>query len=359
MVDDVTLGDAISKFAAETTRKLSALSARGEPEDQIRAPLETLVGDLADICRVGRRNVVPIGESSIADLKTRPDYAVQRHGALVGYIEVKAPGKGADPRRYKDKHDRDQWLKLKALPNLVYTDGNGFSLWRDGELVGKVVKLDGDIATDGAAVTRAPGLDALFDDFLSWEPIPPRTPKQLAEMTARVCRLMRDEVGEQLTLGNPALTDLARDWRALLFPEADEQTFADGYAQAVTFGLLVARSRGISVAGGISAAAKEVGTTHSLIGSALFVLTLNTESHSALKTSVGTLTRVLEVVDWPKISKGRPEAWLYFYEEFLSVYDTALRKKTGSYYTPPEVVTAMTGFVEKALRTRFERPQGL
>lgn len=359
MVDDVTLGDAISRFAAETTKKLSALSARGEPEDQIRAPLTTLVDDLADICRVGRRNVVTIGESSIADLKTRPDFAVQRHGALVGYIEVKAPRKGADPRRFKDKHDRDQWLKLKVLPNLIYTDGNGFSLWRDGELVGKIVRLDGDIATDGGAITEAPGLAALFDDFLSWEPIPPRSPKHLAELTARVCRLMRDEVAEQLTLGNPALTELARDWRALLFPEADERTFADGYAQAVTFGLLVARSRGISVAGGISAAAKEVGTTHSLIGSALFVLTLNTESHDTLKTSVGTLTRVLEVVDWPKISKGKPEAWLYFYEEFLSVYDTVLRRKTGSYYTPPEVVSAMTGFVENALRTRFRRPQGL
>jgi hypothetical protein len=60
VVDDVTLGDAISRFAAETTKKLSALSARGEPEDQIRAPLTTLVDDLADICRVGRRNVVTI-----------------------------------------------------------------------------------------------------------------------------------------------------------------------------------------------------------------------------------------------------------------------------------------------------------
>lgn len=357
--DHVSLSNAIARFAAATTTKLSALSAKGEPEDQIRAPLETLVGDLAELCGVGRRNLVPIGESSIAELKTRPDYAVQRHGALVGYIEVKAPGKGADPRRYRDKHDKDQWLKLKVLPNLVYTDGNGFSLWRNGELIGKVVRLDGDIATDGAAITQAPGLFGLFEDFIGWEPIPPRTPKQLAEVTARICRLMRDEVAEQLSLGNPALTDLARDWRALLFPEADEQTFADGYAQAVTFGLLVARSRGISVAGGITGAAKEVGTTHSLIGSALFVLTLNTESHATLKTSVGTLTRVLEVVDWPKISKGKPEAWLYFYEEFLSLYDNALRRKTGSYYTPPEVVTAMTGFVENALRTRFRRPLGL
>lgn len=359
MADGLTIAAAISRFAGEATKKLSAIGAKGEPEDQIRAPIEALIYDLADLCGIGRKNVVPVGESSIADLKTRPDFAVQRHGALVGFIEVKAPGKGADPRKFKDKHDKEQWAKLKALPNLVYSDGNEFSLWRDGELVGKVVKVDGDIAVGGTTICEAPGLEALFDDFLGWQPIPPKTPKQLADLTARVCRLMRDEVAEQLSLGNPALTNLADEWRKLLFPDADEQTFADGYAQAVTFGLLVARARGVSVSGGVSGAAKEIGSTHSLIGAALFVLTLNTEGHNTLKTSIGTLTRVLEVVDWPKISKGKPEAWLYFYEEFLSVYDGQLRKKTGSYYTPPEVVTAMVGFVEGALRTRFGRPGGL
>ena len=46
-------------------------------------------------------------------------------------------------------------------------------------------------------------------------------------------------------------------------------------------------------------------------------------------------------MDWAAIGKGDPEAWLYFYEHFLEAYDKALRKQTGSYYTPPEVVTAM------------------
>lgn len=358
MADGLTIGAAIARFASDAAKKLGAISAKGEPEDQVRAPLEALFHDLADLAGIGRKNVVIIGESSIADLKTRPDFAVQRHNLLVGFVEVKAPGKGADPRRFKDKHDKDQWAKLKALPNLVYTDGNEFSLWRDGELVGTVVKLDGDITSDGLSVTEAPGLEALFADFLGWQPIPPRTPKQLAELTARVCRLMRDEVEEQLATGNPALTDLAGEWRRLLFPNADDRTFADGYAQAVTFGLLVARARGLPVSGGVSSAANAIGT-QSLIGAALLVLTLNTEKNAALKTSIGTLTRILEVVDWPKISKGKAEAWLYFYEDFLSVYDSQLRKKTGSYYTPPEVVTAMVGFVESTLRSRFGRAKGL
>ena len=75
-----------------------------------------------------------VGETTLTHLKTRPDYAVTVSNALVGFIEVKAPGKGADPRKFNDPHDKDQWDKLKSLPNLLYTDGNAFSLWRDGEV---------------------------------------------------------------------------------------------------------------------------------------------------------------------------------------------------------------------------------
>jgi hypothetical protein len=53
---------------------------------------------------------------------------------------------GADPRRYR-RHDKEQWEKLKSLSNLLYTDGNAFSLWQNGEFVGSIVELSGDIET--------------------------------------------------------------------------------------------------------------------------------------------------------------------------------------------------------------------
>ena len=52
------------------------------------------------------------------------------------------------------------------------------------------------------------------------------------------------------------------------------------------------------------------------------------------------------------VTKGDADAWLYFYEDFLEVYDNDLRKQTGSYYTPPEVVDAMVRLVDEALRDR-------
>ena len=247
----------------------------------------------------------------------------------------------------------------QSIPNLVYTDGNEFSLWHSGELVGEVVRLVGDVRDAGAALTGTANLQGTFEAFLRWEPIAPRSAKQLAEITARLCRLLRDEVVEQMARGSEALTSLAADWRRLLFPDATDERFADGYAQAVTFGILVARARGLSLAGGLDAVSKELGKTDSLIGTALRLLTDNAENQRTLETSVGTLVRVLEVVDWSVISRGNADAWLYFYEDFLEVYDNDLRKLTGSYYTPPPVVESMVRLVNEALKSRYGQARGL
>ena len=357
----MALHEAISAFGLDAKSKLSNLVASGAPEDQLRAPLEALVASLAELAGLRSSAVVMVGETSLADIKTRPDYAVTLGNALIGFIEVKAPGKGADPRRFHDRHDKEQWAKLRTLPNLIYTDGNGFSLWRNGELEGEVVQLEGDVETAGAKLAAPDGLVPLFADFFQWEPQSPRSARELADTTARLCRLLREEVTEQLWQGSPSLTNLATDWRRLLFPSATDEAFADGYAQAVTFGLLMARARDIVLADGLDRVARELRHTNTLIGTALRLLTDDADNETALKTSLATLTRVLDAVHWHAISQGNPEAWLYFYEDFLSVYDNDLRKKTGSYYTPPEVVRAMVRLVDEALRSgqRFALPEGL
>ena len=357
----MSLQEAISAFGREAKSKFSNPVASGAPEDQLRAPLEALVPDLAELAGLHPGTVVMVGETSLADIKTRPDYAVSRGNALSGFIEIKAPGKGADPRRFRDPHDREQWAKLQALPNLIYTDGNEFSLWRNGSLEGDLVRLEGDVETAGAKLVAPDRLVSLFADFFQWKPEPPRSARELASATARLCRLLRDEVTEQLGRGSPSLTNLATDWRKLLFPNATDEAFADGYAQAVTFGLLMARAREIALADGLDRVARELRQTNTLIGTALRLLTDDADHETALKTSIATLTRVLDAVYWPAVSKGDPDAWLYFYEEFLSVYDNDLRKKTGSYYTPPEVVRAMVRLVDEALRSgpRFALTEGL
>ena len=356
----LTLASAISAFGTAAKQKLASIAVAGEPEDQLRAPFEQLLADMAELAGIPRKQVSAIGESALSVLNTRPDYAVTVHTALVGFVELKAPGKGGDPRKFREQHDRAQWGKLRSLPNVLYTDGNAFSLWQAGDLVGAVVPLVGDIEISGKNLAAPSSLLALFESFLKWQPLPPRSARELAQTSARLCRLLRDEVTEQLALGSEAFTTLATDWRKLLFPDATDERFADGYAQAVTFGLLMARAKGIPLTTDLQHVATELAKSNSLIGAALRLLTDNTENQATLKTSLGTLTRVLDVVDWKTIGKGNPDAWLYFYEDFLKIYDNDLRKLTGSYYTPPEVVGAMVRLVDDVLRTkRFRLHAGL
>ena len=74
---------------------------------------------------------------------------------------------------------------------------------------------------------------------------------------------------------------------------------------------------------------------YSLIGAALDLLTDDAESQETLKTSLGTLTRVLDAVNWAKISKGNPDAWFMV----KSYTDTAAREGI----TPQLAADAITG----------------
>lgn len=47
---------------------------------------------------------------------------------------------------------------------------------------------------------------------------------------------------------------------------------------------------------------------------------------------------------------GKPDPILYFYEDFLQVFDPVARERYGVYYTPVEVVTYMVAALDRALR---------
>ncbi|NJN36031.1 MAG: hypothetical protein HC794_02020 [Nitrospiraceae bacterium] len=263
-----TVSDALSAFGKDVQAKLNDPAARGEPEDQLRGPFEALISHLNILIGKDADGVTAVGEVRLAELMTRPDYAVTRNG-LIGFIELKAPGKGADPTAFALKSaDRLQWEKLKSLPNLIYSDGNGFTLWRDGKKVASAF-VKGDVRTSGKSLSGSDDLLDLFRTFYDWAPIAPTKPQALAETAARLCRLLRDQVAEQLNRGEQRLTGLKETWSKLLFPNADDAQFADGYAQAVTFGLLMARARDIPLGEDIAPAAKALRKTNTLIGSAL------------------------------------------------------------------------------------------
>jgi len=70
---------------------------------------------------------------------------------------------------------------------------------------------------------------------------------------------------------------------------------------------------------------------------------------------VDTMIRVIGVVEWDEFGD---EAYPLLYEKFLEAYDPDLRKESGSYYTPVEVVRFMTRFVDDVLCLKLERKTG-
>ena len=60
----------------------------------------------------------------------------------------------------------------------------------------------------------------------------------------------------------------------------------------------------------------------------------------------------------PACAGGRRDTYLHLYEHFLELYDNELRKKSGSYYTPREVVEQMVRLTEDALVTRLGKQPG-
>ncbi len=347
---------ALQDFADSIKTKF-ALGGSGEPEDQLRAPIETLFEAFGQIIH---RETILTGEPHLKERLGTPDFAAHDRRQTIGYIEAKAPGKGADTASYKG-HDQEQWQKFKSVPNILYTDGNDWALYKSGERDGSIVRFEGDIRSAGAAAVSAESASLLFQvfaAFCSWAPIVPRKPKDLAEFLAPYCRLIRGEVEEALGNSRSPLQSLKKEIKALLFPEATDRQFADAYAQTVIFALLLAKLEGADILD-LSDAYRILESHHLLLSRSLQFLT-DPQARKEISSSLGLTQRVIQEVlpETLKGDSGNEDPWLFFYEFFLANYDPKLRKEWGVYYTPVEVVRAQVALIDEILTRNFGRAMG-
>lgn len=345
---------ALRVFADDLTTNFASLTT-AQPEDQLKAPVGVLVkaAGLALGITVASRT-----EVRVDGVGGRPDLGVDADGLPVGNIELKKPGYGARPDTFADARSREQWERFKALPNLVYTDGQEWALYRSGEIVGVPFRLSFDPTHAGAAgvaVADATTLLGVLSDFLGWSPVVPSSPRALAAMLAPITRVLRDEVLADLLDGG-VMAKLAKEWRETLFPDADDRTFADGYAQTFTYALLLARLEGAQAPLTAETAADELEMDHALLAQALLLLGQK-KAREAIGMPVGLLERIIGAVDAAKLSKGR-DPWLYFYEDFLAAYDPVQRNNRGVYYTPFEVVSCQIRLAHWLLTERLDMVGG-
>lgn len=322
----------------------------------MKSPVANLIALFGGIFKV---EVATKTEAHLSVEKARPDLAVYAKNLINGYIELKAPGLGADAPKLKGAHNKEQWRKLQNLPNLIYTDGREWALYRDGKRVGGIVRFTDDPTEAGAEAVEeqdAGHLEALIYNFLLWDPHVPHKPRELAEFLAPLTRFLRSEVELALAQEGSNVGLLATEWRQFFFPDADNAKFADAYAQTVTYAMLLARLSGATKLDP-AAAAKTLDQNNGLLARTLELLGQD-EARKELSVGFELLQRSLEALIPHDFLKSKPDLWLYFYEDFLAAYDPKLRRDYGVYYTPREVVELQVRLASELLEERFGKKLG-
>jgi hypothetical protein len=351
---------AVEAYVEDVERRLRARTTEG-PEALLAAPLRTLVRELS---RLRGRPEVDLLDQAVESGIGRPDFAAKDGPLLIGHVETKQLGTGIYTDRYTG-HDRRQWENFRRLPNILYSDGRDFALYRSGEAV--------ELAAGRRALASLPldpnrreplilsdielgELVNLLDAFLGWQPISPRTLRDLADRLAPLVATLRDSVRDALRDPESQVSAVTHDVRDTLFPDADDDALADAYAQTCAYSLLLAQSEGAEE---LDAASVEATLTngHPVLARAVRVL-LDPTAEQEIAWAVDVVRRQIAAVDFALLTEAGGDTWLYFYEHFLAAYDPQLRNNRGVYYTPRQVIAAQVALCEDVLRARFGKEHG-
>ncbi|WP_147267361.1 type ISP restriction/modification enzyme [Streptomyces sp. SDr-06] len=362
----------VSDFGATCKQAL----LHGQKEAAIRRAVETLLVEAAGV--LGLQAVLH-AEVAIAAHRIRPDLAI-RVGKLprniVGYVELKSPDKSTIHPGGLNQRDRRQWEGMAKLPNLIYTNGQTWIMYRSGRQYGDTIHFEGDLRSAGSRLRLPVASEAAFEAmlvaFFSWQPQPLTSMREVVAQVAPLCTLLRDAVHDRLDAEGVLprhqrpFTDLASTLEVDLFPTTDDRdkraTFADRYAQSVTFALLLASSDAAGdkdktlIGTSLHDVGRRLGTEHSVMGRALQILTDQVEGE--FRDSLDMLVRVIDAIDWESALASEPSFHIHLYEHFLQEYDADLRKDSGTYYTPAPLVAEMIRLVDEVLATTLDCPDG-
>ena len=305
----------------------------------------------------------------------RPDIALKRAGQPPrAFVELKAPNKPDDPARYKDAHDKRQHERFQSLPVWAVSNFVSLRVYHRSELIDALEIVPAralDPATTDAnaerAIRRACDPDRLTAALMLLAiaaPPPARDADELAANLAHAARLVRGVIEDKLSeLRSAGRTDaplqrVRDEFRDVIYahPEsagysADhfDPLFAAAFAQTLAFGLLLVRE---TQSGPVDATAwRHMPVDHALLRTILRVLS---EEEIANEIGVGFEVMIDAVNSFnPTIlaqTTGKPDPILYFYEDFLKVFDPEARRRFGVYYTPVDVVSYVVAAIDRALR---------
>ncbi|MCX6096875.1 MAG: N-6 DNA methylase [Caldiserica bacterium] len=296
-----------------------------------------------------------------------PDMRVwsgQQH--VTGYIEAKEPG-----ITNLDHVEVSEQLKRyrAAFPNVILTNFLEFRLYRFGQPMGQPVTIGSLQALQAGMRVPLQHEDQfreLVERFFDFQLPRAYTAQTLAIALADRTRYLQQQVLAQLLDDedhklNSELVNLMAEFKQVLMSDLTSDTFADLYAQTITYGLFAARMR---VTGTFTRQTAIDGIPATIgILRRLFKYISIGDTPERLRVIIDDIADVLAVADTDTVFKGFDkngrDPVADFYETFLGEYDPAKKKQHGVYYTPQPVVSYIVRSIDTILRDSFGKSDGL
>ena len=298
-----------------------------------------------------------------------PDFIVTcKKNIPRGYLEAK----DILPNILDDKKNQAQIHKYfdgELWYNFIHTDYIEFRFYRNAELV-ETVKIaevvNNKIIPNNDEFEK---LQLLLENFLTFKTQTITSSKKLSEIMAGKARMIKRAI--YLWLKNSEnknkkieLHNQFEIFKKTLVHDLDEESFADIYAQTITYWLFTARLHDPTLETfDRDEAARLLPKSNPFLKR--FFQSLRDDLDEWIEWIVDDLIEIFLACDVKKLLDGygkttaRNDPIIHFYEDFLGSYDAKLRKAKWVYYTPEPVVNFMIRGVDYILKNEFELSDGI
>jgi len=342
-------------------KSITNVASQGDArEESFYSCLETLLQQFAASTDRSEVHVTTLPKKTEAG---NPDFRVWNgQDRIIGYVEAKKPTE--ENLDYVETTDQLKRYR-QTFPNLILTNFFEFRLYRDGQLVDRVLAARPRVLQLGAVppVEKGDELLDLLDQFCSFSLPRSYTAESLAVELAKRTRFLRDVVADELHEGQDVLKGFYEAFQTYLIAKLTPEDFADLYAQTITYGLFAARTR---AGDGFNRrlAYYNIPRTIGILRDVFQFISLG-DLPKQLEWIVDDISEVLAVADAGDIldrfyreGKGS-DPIVHFYETFLAQYDPQERERRGVYYTPEPVVSYIVRSLHQLLKEEFGRSDGL
>lgn len=276
------------------------------------------------------------------------------------YIEAK----DIIPNILDDKKNQAQIAKYfdwELWYNFIYTDNLEFRFYRNRELV-EIVKI-ADFQNNKIIpkIEEFEKLEILLKNFLSFKTQTITSSKKLSEIMAWKARMIKRVIYMTLIKKQEQKTEIHNQFEVFkkdLIHDLDETSFADIYAQTIVYWLFTARLHDPTLPTfDRDEAARLLPNSNPFLKK--FFQSLRDDLDPRIEWIVDDLIEVFlscdvkKLLDWYGKTTARNDPIIHFYEDFLSLYDSKLRKAKWVYYTPEPVVDFIVRWVDDLLKKEF------